>query len=168
MKIYDVWKGMSDSLTTNEQHAMFWKEYFDTEKGIYQEILKERPEEITGTVQELSDRFHVEPPIMAGFLDGINESIETPNDVENLEEDSVVALKIDYPKLFKNMLRAKAKWLSGLKEWDEILDKETKLRLKHEFMAESIVVNENKVGRNDPCPCGSGKKYKACCLKKEK
>ena len=20
-----------------------------------------------------------------------------------------------------------------------------------------------KVGRNDPCPCGSGKKYKACC-----
>jgi len=22
-----------------------------------------------------------------------------------------------------------------------------------------------KVGRNDPCPCGSGKKYKKCCLK---
>jgi len=25
------------------------------------------------------------------------------------------------------------------------------------------IVNENKVGRNDPCPCGSGKKYKNCC-----
>ena len=24
-----------------------------------------------------------------------------------------------------------------------------------------------KVGRNDPCPCGSGKKFKACCMKKE-
>jgi len=24
-----------------------------------------------------------------------------------------------------------------------------------------------KVGRNDPCPCGSGKKYKNCCLNKE-
>jgi len=24
---------------------------------------------------------------------------------------------------------------------------------------------EPKVGRNDPCPCGSGKKYKKCCLK---
>lgn len=24
-----------------------------------------------------------------------------------------------------------------------------------------------KVGRNDPCPCGSGKKYKYCCLRKE-
>lgn len=22
----------------------------------------------------------------------------------------------------------------------------------------------NEVGRNDPCPCGSGKKYKKCCL----
>ena len=27
------------------------------------------------------------------------------------------------------------------------------------------VVKENKVGRNDPCPCGSGKKYKKCCGK---
>ena len=24
-----------------------------------------------------------------------------------------------------------------------------------------------KVGRNEPCPCGSGKKYKQCCLGKE-
>jgi len=29
------------------------------------------------------------------------------------------------------------------------------------------VVNKDKVGRNDPCPCGSGKKYKQCCLGKE-
>lgn len=27
-------------------------------------------------------------------------------------------------------------------------------------------VSEKKVGRNDPCPCGSGKKYKKCCLNK--
>ncbi len=26
---------------------------------------------------------------------------------------------------------------------------------------------DQKIGRNDPCPCGSGKKYKACCLQKE-
>ena len=25
------------------------------------------------------------------------------------------------------------------------------------------ILNENKVGRNDDCPCGSGKKYKRCC-----
>jgi uncharacterized protein YecA (UPF0149 family) len=25
-----------------------------------------------------------------------------------------------------------------------------------------------KIGRNDPCPCGSGKKYKHCCLNKDR
>ena len=29
--------------------------------------------------------------------------------------------------------------------------------------ASQTVVRKNKVGRNDPCPCGSGKKYKKCC-----
>ena len=28
----------------------------------------------------------------------------------------------------------------------------------------STITNENKVGRNDPCFCGSGKKYKKCCM----
>lgn len=28
---------------------------------------------------------------------------------------------------------------------------------------EKTVVQQQKVGRNDPCPCGSGKKYKKCC-----
>ena len=33
-----------------------------------------------------------------------------------------------------------------------------------EFVGERPVVREEpKVGRNDPCPCGSGKKYKKCC-----
>ncbi len=31
-------------------------------------------------------------------------------------------------------------------------------------VAKKPVVKGNKVGRNDPCPCGSGKKYKNCCL----
>ena len=26
---------------------------------------------------------------------------------------------------------------------------------------------KKKVGRNDPCPCGSGKKFKNCCMKKQ-
>ena len=32
-------------------------------------------------------------------------------------------------------------------------------------MNKTVVNNEPKVGRNDPCPCGSGKKYKQCCGK---
>ena len=32
-----------------------------------------------------------------------------------------------------------------------------------ENVTKKTVVNKDKVGRNDPCPCGSGKKYKKCC-----
>ncbi|RAK12533.1 SEC-C motif-containing protein [Halanaerobium saccharolyticum] len=34
-------------------------------------------------------------------------------------------------------------------------------------VGEQTVVKGEKVGRNDPCPCGSGKKYKKCCLGKD-
>ena len=34
-----------------------------------------------------------------------------------------------------------------------------------EEIKKASVKTENKVGRNDPCPCGSGKKYKQCCGK---
>jgi uncharacterized protein YecA (UPF0149 family) len=31
-------------------------------------------------------------------------------------------------------------------------------------MSEKAVPVQGKLGRNDPCPCGSGKKYKKCCI----
>ncbi|RYU48222.1 hypothetical protein ERW52_16065 [Aliivibrio finisterrensis] len=34
----------------------------------------------------------------------------------------------------------------------------------NELMASiKVPASSNKVGRNNPCPCGSGKKYKKCC-----
>jgi len=35
-----------------------------------------------------------------------------------------------------------------------------------DFYEEQLVRKDSKIGRNDPCPCGSGKKYKQCCLTK--
>lgn len=40
-----------------------------------------------------------------------------------------------------------------------------KLILDHNVILEPFKRKENKVGRNDPCPCGSNKKYKKCCGK---
>lgn len=34
----------------------------------------------------------------------------------------------------------------------------------HQHAGETFVRTGAKVGRNDPCPCGSGKKHKKCCL----
>ncbi|MHB1392800.1 MAG: preprotein translocase subunit SecA [Clostridia bacterium] len=38
----------------------------------------------------------------------------------------------------------------------------------HEEGVRKPIVKEDKIGRNDPCPCGSGKKYKKCCGANEK
>lgn len=35
-----------------------------------------------------------------------------------------------------------------------------------QILREQIIRSEPKIGRNDPCKCGSGKKYKKCCLNK--
>ena len=102
---------------------------------------------------------------MVGFLDGINDSLVTPNPIETMEEDTVVSLKFDKEKLYKNMIDAKADWLYGLPQWEKIFDEEQlKALTKEAKNMHTIVRTEKKVGRNDPCPCGSGKKYKHCCM----
>jgi uncharacterized protein YecA (UPF0149 family) len=35
-----------------------------------------------------------------------------------------------------------------------------------DYKPQPIVRPKKQVGRNDPCPCGSGKKFKKCCLNK--
>lgn len=50
---------------------------------------------------------------------------------------------------------------SGYTEKDNNWKSENERYLKSDFMT---VKNETKIGRNEPCPCGSGKKYKKCCL----
>ena len=42
---------------------------------------------------------------------------------------------------------------------------EKRKELYKEQKASGTIRKEKKVGRNDPCPCGSGKKYKKCCGK---
>ncbi len=47
-------------------------------------------------------------------------------------------------------------------EYNEELDKLTKVLIKGKTHGRQIRIGK-KVGRNDPCPCGSGDKYKRCC-----
>ena len=59
------------------------------------------------------------------------------------------------------------KYRKMLKEYERE-EKEKKQRVKERFdgtLFQEPVVKAPKIGRNDPCPCGSGKKYKKCCGK---
>ena len=142
----------------------FWDEYFLIEKGIYEKLLTNPDEEVKGTVKELADKYEIEPLTMVGFLDGINDSLVTPNPIEEtLSEDTEVSLAFDKEKLYKNMVDAKADWLYELPQWDAIYSEEKRKELYLEQKKSGTVIKPKKIGRNDPCPCGSGKKYKQCC-----
>ena len=115
--------------------------------------------------RELAEKYNIEVMTMVGFLDGIDESLKVQNPIEDLSEDTEVSLEFDKEKLYKNMVDAKADWLYELPMWDEIFDAEKKKELYKEAKKANTVVKGKKIGRNDPCPCGSGKKYKFCCGK---
>ena len=141
----------------------FWGTYFEIEKGIYEQLLENPDEEEKGTVKELAEKYGIEVFTMTGFLDGINESLKEENPIEEMEEDTVVSLAFDKEKLYKNMVAAKADWLYELPQWDNIFSEEKRKELYKEQKASGTIRKEKKIGRNDPCPCGSGKKYKKCC-----
>ena len=147
------------------QLQKFWGAYFEIEKGIYEQLLADPDVEVKGTVKELAEKYGVEVFTMTGFLDGINDSLKVENPIETMDESPEVSLAFDKELLYKNMIDAKADWLYGLPQWDKIFDAETKKRLYREQKQSGTVRKAKKIGRNDPCPCGSGKKYKFCCGK---
>ena len=103
---------------------------------------------------------------MVGFLDGINDSLKEANPIEEMEEDTKVQLGFDKELLYRNMVAAQADWLYNLPQWEEIFDEDKRKELYRIQKPSTTVVKEAKVYPNDPCPCGSGKKYKKCCGKK--
>ena len=150
---------------TKNQLETFWGNYFAIEKNIYEKLLEEPDVEVKGTVKELAEKYEQDVMTMVGFLDGINDSLKEANPIETMTEDTEVSLAFDKEKLYKNMVDAKADWLYELPQWDAIFDEETKKRLYREQKQSGTIRKEKKIGRNDPCPCGSGKKYKKCCGK---
>ena len=168
MTLLEQWQQMAYD-TQRDQGTMqtFWQRYFLLEKGVYEKLLENPDEEVKGTVKELAEKYEMELMPMVGFLDGINDSLITPNPIETMEEDTVVSLAFDKEKLYRNMVDAKADWLYNLPQWEAIYDEETRKALYRDQKNSHTVHNDQKVGRNDPCPCGSGKKYKFCCGKKK-
>lgn len=89
--------------------------------------------------EEFEDLFY---PIMA--LGGIYDDEENGEVILHLNEKELTQLESDLPHVLLDIY-----WY-----WQAIINKPQTVRREGE-----------KVGRNDPCPCGSDKKYKACCGK---
>lgn len=165
MSLLSDWReyAYSREMTNTKAGEQFWANYFVIEKGIYEDILKDPSNVVSGTVEELAKKYNTELSMMVGFLDGINDSLKTPNPIEEMEKDTVVSLEFDKEKLYYNMVEAKADWLYELAAWDNLLTPERRKELYKEQKKSGTIYKDKKIGRNDPCPCGSGKKYKKCC-----
>lgn len=166
--LLEQWREVAYSTTANKGDLQrLWVDYFEKEKNIYAEILKTPAEPVKGTVKELAEKFGVSVMIMVGFLDGINDSLKAANPIEEMDENTEVSLDYDTELLYKNMVAADADWLYGLEVWKEIFTEDKLKELYKEQKSSTTIVHDTpKVYPNDPCPCGSGKKYKKCCGKK--
>ena len=161
MALLEQWQNFAEEKQSGPEGTQFWKEYFEREKEIYEKILESKPKK--NTVKGFAEKYGMDLMTMVGFLDGINDSLKEPNPLEEMEEDTEVNLNYDNELLYKNMVEAKAEWLYNLPQWDKLIPEERRKELYKEQKRSKTVVKTDKVGRNDPCPCGSGKKYKKCC-----
>ena len=166
MSLYKQWLDLMEG-QTDETFEAFWKEYSETETRVYAHILESKEPRLTGKFSELAAKFEADPVIFMGFLDGIQTSLNNPFELDAVTEDTDIDLDIDFEKLYFNMLKADADYLYTLKAWEGIFSEDKIMQIIKDFKRSKIVHKEKEPGRNDPCPCGSGKKYKKCCRDKD-
>lgn len=165
MSLCKEWKKLIES-QTEESYPKFWEEYSDAEIKIYSDILTNKDTVISGTFDELQKKYDVRDVMLMGFLDGVNTSLKGDElGLDSITPESNIKLDIDFEKLFFNMLDADADHLFSLDEWNDVLSEDDRRRIYKDYKRSKIVHVKKKPGRNDPCPCGSGKKYKKCCGK---
>ena len=165
MSLFTQWDEISKKERSPQESKTFWEEYFLKEKEIYALILGNKDFLIETTVKEFATKYQLEPVFVVGFIDGINTSLQRPVEIETLEEDTPIKFDIDVEKLLFNMHDAGADWLYQLEEWEDVLPLQRRKEIEKEFKDSKTFVKEIKAGRNDPCPCGSGLKFKKCCGK---
>lgn len=165
MALFENWKNLSEKHADQDAEIKFWEEFLKVEATIYKKVLDSKRETLNGTISELAAEYGTKPEFFLGFLDGINDSIKESLKLEELEADTKVDVVIDWELLYKNMIKVEATWLSSLDGWNSILSESFRKAEQKSHNREKMRKKSEKPGRNDACPCGSGKKYKKCCGK---
>lgn len=168
MTLFEMWNNYGEDAKERsvEEYKKVVENYLGRERDIYNYLLSHMDEVVEGTIAELGKRFNMNDVEFLGFVDGINSSLKAGEyDLDTFTADSVVKLDFDLKKLYWNMLDAKAEWLYNLPQWQTLLTNEERRAVKADYNKTKTVVKPKKIGRNEPCPCGSGKKYKNCCGK---
>ena len=144
---------------------------------IYSNVLKDYEEKLKDVPYEVVDEF--EKTIALKVIDSHwMEHISTMSHLREgiglrgyANENPLQAYTMEGFQLFDDMMMAINKEVSMY-----LLKSEIRQNLERKEVVKHVITNDSKdtvkvqkksskVGRNDPCPCGSGKKYKQCCGK---
>ena len=163
----DISKNDITNMESNDVIDFLAKKVIDE----YEEKIKKIPEEVTNefekviTLQVLDNYWMEHINTMAHLREGIHLR-------GYAQEDPLRAYTMEGFELFDSMMQKIDKDVSIF-----LLKAEIRQNIERKEVAKKKITNEsketakktpkrvNKIGRNDPCPCGSGKKYKQCCGK---
>lgn len=122
MSLLEEWRSVAyDYTKSKEEVDAFWKDYFIKEELFYNKLLNISERPILDTVENFAYKFNVDIITMTGFLDGINDSLKIPNNIENMTEKTIVILDYDAKILYENAVKSDAKHIYNLSIWDKIL-----------------------------------------------
>ncbi len=162
MKLYEKWLMQAYTKEGNSIPA-YWNLYMPLEQKIYENILSTKNNKISGTISELAKENNMKPEQYCGFIDGISEVLSIELDLMEVTEETEIDATFEFEALFKKMVEYKAEHLYKLPQWENVFNKDELASLYRTQKMSKTVKKETKIGRNDPCTCGSGKKYKKCC-----
>lgn len=158
--------GQEYYIPSSEEIYLYKENMVDIENPYYKKLFKDLTRLMKDKIR--ADNLMLELEYMAAQQDF------TVQDIMNL----LFARKIVFPseRNEENFAENCSQWLSTVRKWSNrgFTDKELgrkKADIKVIMAPEQIVKTtqiskpQKKIGRNDPCPCGSGKKYKKCCGK---
>jgi preprotein translocase subunit SecA len=182
------WEGLQKSLKDiNPLVAFTGLEQYKNREGLTEEISKHFKESYDQKEANISSEHmrNLERVVMLRVLD--QKWIEQLDNMDNLRDginlraygqrDPLIEYKIEGYGMFQEMMEAAQDEIIGMlykvalvREGEEIaapIARNITLGAPAEGSSRVTVRKTSEVGRNDPCPCGSGKKYKKCCLLKE-
>jgi hypothetical protein len=121
-------------------------------------------QDLAESAEQLIERKFVPPQVttVAYFRDDLRRALEDPESKELLELERMIPLTDPVGTL--------STWYCFSEQY--AIDEARREALLKEHADDPVVLDDGQpyvnpmrdVGRNDPCPCGSGKKYKQCCL----
>jgi hypothetical protein len=166
-------RGMADSIVMHLGHLMHTylglaPDEWDAD-GLEELLLQVAPEKVTGNERF----FRAVGPVLEAFFGHLEDRGLQPNAAELAARARVLRRRLVRHAMDRRRWGpSKAMAMAAISEGVDLADPEQResfLRRQRARMAGTAYGHprgdERKVGRNAPCPCGSGKKYKRCCGK---